>query len=103
MSRDMWRADLEFTAKHLSPTTIRGYQYWGIPYVKLMRKSKLAEDIMRPIALHRAKELSYQMGKSPKGSLFGKAVRLVLEPICFGVGLFVGEQNWQSLWNPAKD
>ena len=103
MSHAMWRSDLEFTFKHLSPATIRGYQYWGIPYVKLMRKSKLAEDIMRPIALHRAKELSYQMGKIPKGSLFGKVVRLVLEPICFGIGLFVGEQNWQSLWKPAKD
>lgn len=103
MSRDMWRADLEFTFKNLSPTTVRGYQYWAIPYVKLMRKSKLAENIMRPLAMHRAKELSYQMGQSLKGSLFGKLVRLVGEPICFTVGLFVGEQNWQSLWKPAKD
>jgi len=98
MSRDMWRSDLEFTFKHLSPTTVRGYQYWAIPYVKLMRKSKLAENIMRPLAMHRAQELSYQMGRSPKGSLFGKVVRLIGEPICFTVGLFVGEQNWESLW-----
>jgi hypothetical protein len=103
MSRDMWRSDLEFTFKNLSPTTVRGYQYWAIPYVKLMRKSKLAENIMRPLAMHRAQELSYQMGRSPKGSLFGKVVRLIGEPICFTVGLFVGEQNWQSLWTPAKD
>jgi hypothetical protein len=103
MSQEVWRSDLEFTFKNLSPTTVRGYQYWGIPYVLLMRKSKLAENIMRPIALHRAKELSYQMGISPKGSFFGKVVRLVLEPICFAIGLFVGEQNWQPLWNHAKD
>ena len=103
MSRDMWRSDLEFTFKNLSPTTVRGYQYWAIPYVKLMRKSKLAENIMRPLAMHRAQELSYQMGRSSKGSLFGKVVRLIGEPICFTVGLFVGEQNWQSLWTPAKD
>jgi hypothetical protein len=99
----MWRADLEFTFKRLSPTTIRGYQYWAIPYVKLMRKSKLAEDIIRPLAFARARELTYQMGKSPKGSVFGKAVRLVCEPLCFAVGLFVGEQNWQALWTPVKD
>jgi hypothetical protein len=103
MSREMWRSDLEFTFKNLSPTTVRGYQYWAIPYVKLMRKSKLAENIMRPLAMHRAQELSYQMGRSAKGSLFGKVVRLIGEPICFTVGLFVGEQNWQSLWTPAKD
>jgi hypothetical protein len=103
MDRDMWRADLEFTFKHLSPATIRGYQYWAIPYVKLMRKSKLAEDIIRPLAFARAKELAYKMDKSPKGSVFGKAVRLVCEPICFSIGLFVGEQNWQALWTPVKD
>ena len=103
MSRDMWRADLEFTFKNLSKTTVRGYQYWAIPYVKLMRKSKLAENVMRPLAMHRAQELAYQMGRTPKGSLFGKVVRLIGEPICFAIGLFVGEQNWQSLWNPAKD
>ena len=103
MSREMWRSDLEFTFKNLSPATIRGYQYWAIPYVKLMRKSKLAENIMRPLAMHRAKELAYKMGRSDKGSMFGKVVRLIGEPICFTVGLFVGEQNWQSLWTPAKD
>jgi hypothetical protein len=103
MSREMWRADLDFAFKNFSPSTIRGYQYWAIPYVKLMRKSKLAEDIMRPLAMHRAKEIYYQMGKSPKGSLFGKLIRLAGEPVCFVLGLFVGEQNWQSLWKPAKD
>jgi hypothetical protein len=58
---------------------------------------------MRPLAMHRAKEIYYQMGKSPKGSLFGKLIRLAGEPVCFVLGLFVGEQNWQSLWKPAKD
>jgi hypothetical protein len=103
MDRDTWRADLEFTFNHLSPTTVRGYQFWGIPYVKLMRRSKLAEDIMRPIAIHRARELAYQMCKSSKGSLFGKVVRLVFEPTCFVIGLFVGEQDWKALWGPMKD
>lgn len=98
MSRDMWKADLEYTFKHLSPTTVRGYQYWAIPYVKLMRKSKLAEDVMRPVAMYRAKELMYQMGKSDKGSMLGKIFRVVFEPTCFVIGLFVGEQDWQSLW-----
>ena len=98
MSREMWKADLEYTFKHLSPTTVRGYQYWAIPYVKLMRKSKLAEDAMRPVAMYRAKELMYQMGKSDKGSMLGKFFRLVFEPACFVIGIFVGEQDWQSLW-----
>lgn len=104
INRDVWRADLFFTFAHLSPVTIRGYQFWGIPYVRLMRRSKLAEDIMRPIAKHRAQELAHLMGVVDesgcvvKSSWRGKLVRAVFEPACFVIGLFVGQQDWQSLW-----
>jgi hypothetical protein len=95
---DTWRSDLEFTVKHLSPATVRGYQFWAIPYVRLMRRSPLAEKIMFPLARARAIELAYKMGKREKGSLFGKIVRIVGESICFSIGVFVGEQDWQSLY-----
>jgi hypothetical protein len=98
LDRETWRADLEFTYSHLSPTTVRGYQYWAIPYVRLMRRSKLAEKIMYPLARHRALELAYKMGRAEKGSLFGKIVRHTLEPVCFLIGSLVGEQNWAPLW-----
>lgn len=103
ISRDIWRADMEYTFNYLSPATVRGYQYWAIPYVKLMRKSPLAEKIMYPLMLARAEELAYQMGVLKKGNWAGKLVRLVFEPICFTIGLFVGEQNWKSLWNIKSD
>ena len=98
IDRSVWRADIEFTAKHLSPTTVRGYHYWAIPYVRLMRRSKLAEDIMRPLALARARELAFQMGSLESGSLFGKMVRMTLEPVCFLIGVFVEQKEFASLW-----
>jgi len=98
LDRETWRADLEFTQKHLHPATVRGYQAWAIPYVRLMRVSPLAEKIMFPLAQHRAIELAYKMGRRDKGSLFGKFVRMTLEPTCFVIGLCVGEQDWSGLW-----
>lgn len=98
LSRDVWRADLAYTKEHLSETTVRGYHAWAIGYVKLMRKSKLAEDIMRPIALHRAQELAYQMGVVEKGSLRGKLARLALEPLCYLIGTCVGASDYMALW-----
>ena len=98
IDKELWRSDLEFTFKYLSPQTVRGYQYWAIPYVKLMRKSKLAEKIMLPFAKARAEELSYQLGKRKSGNIFGKFVRLVGESICYTIGAFVGEQDWEKLW-----
>ncbi|MBS1164924.1 MAG: hypothetical protein H6R00_949 [Proteobacteria bacterium] len=105
IDRDVWRADLEFTAHHLSEKTVRGYQYWAIPYVRLMRRSPLAERIMFPLATWRAEELAYQMGMRTRGNWKGKIVRVIGESICFSIGLFVGEQDWQKLWSeehPAK-
>jgi len=95
----IWRADLMFTYKHLSPTTVRGYHLWAIPYVRLMRKSPLAQKLMRPLATWRAEELAYQMGVLQKSNWKGKFVRWTCEPICFALGVFANEQNWQSLWD----
>lgn len=101
LERDLWRADLEFTYRNLSSTTVRGYQHWAIPYVRLMRKSPLAERIMYPLAKARAEEIGYQIGIRSKGSILGKFVRLVGESICFTVGVFVKQKDWESLWNDA--
>ena len=102
LDRETWRADLEFTFQRLSPTTVRGYQAWAIPYVRLMRRSPLAERIMLPLARWRAEELAYQMGRREKGSIAGKLVRMTLEPVCFAIGLFAGEQDWRSLWRGTE-
>lgn len=96
--KNVWRADLAFTKEHLSETTVRGYHTWAIGYVKLMRRSKLAENIMRPIALHRAQELAYQMGVVEQGSWRGKLARLALEPLCFAIGTCVGARDYMALW-----
>lgn len=98
LSRGIWRADLEYTHRNLSERTVRGYHFWAIPYVRLMRKSPLAERLMYPIAKHRARELAYQLGRAKKGSWRGKLVRLTLEPLCWVIGGFVGARDWKSLW-----
>jgi len=102
MSREHWLADMQWTLKHCSETTQRGYHYWAIPYVKLMRRNKLAENLMRPIALTRAKELAYKMGKSDKGSFAGKLVRLVLEPISYAIGLVVEQKDYRTLYTEGN-
>lgn len=99
MSRELWRADLEFTFSNLSTATIRGYQYWAIPYVKLMRRSPLAERIMFPLAKVRAEEIAYQIGLRPKGNIFGKVVRLIGESICFSVGMMVDQKDYEQLYH----
>ena len=84
----VWRADIAFTLKNASPTAIRGYHVWAVPYIRWMHKSTMAEKIMLPIAQWRAQELAYQMGVVSHGSWRGKLVRWVLEPMCWVIGVF---------------
>lgn len=101
MDRDLWRADLEFTADHSSSTTVRGYHFWAIPYVRLMRRDdwigRIAVQVMEPIARHRAQELAYRIGKRKRPNYRGKVVRLVLEPLSWLIGCVVDQKDWRSL------
>lgn len=98
IEQKVWRADLEFTQLYLSETTVRGYHFWAIPYVELMRKKPFFEKIMFPIAKYRAIELAHKMGIVEKGSLRGKLIRLIIEPTCFIIGSFCKQKDWKRLW-----
>lgn len=97
LSAELWKADIRFTAR-LSPATVRGYHFWAVPYVRLMRRHRWAEAVMLPLATWRAQEVAFQMGKRARGSYLGKLVRLVGEPICWLVGQFAREADWSSLY-----
>lgn len=99
LERDLWRADLEFTFQNLSEKTIRGYHYWAIPYVRLMRRSRLAERIMYPLAKARAEEVAFQAGRRETGSWSGKLIRLIGEPICYLIGCMVDQKDYAPLWS----
>lgn len=99
LPQNVWRADMKFTAENLSKTTVRGYHFWAIPYVKLMRKSPLAECLIFPASKWRAEELAYQMGVLPQGNFKGKIVRLVAEPLCWLLGCFFEKKDWNVLNN----
>lgn len=101
LSRELWRADMEYTLKHLPQQMVNGYHLWAIPYVKWMRKSSFAEKIMYPLAYYRAREIAYQMGYREKGSIRGKIIRAIGEPLCHILGLFTAEKKYQELWRSA--
>lgn len=91
LSRALWAADTRWTIENVSAHTQRGYQLWGVPYVMLMRRSKVAEAIVRPLALHRANEIAYQLGMRDKPDYIGKLGRVILEGI-----------SWIAGWLPLE-
>lgn len=87
LDRRLWELDVEFTATRLSPSVVRGYHCWAIPYVRLMRRNKWAERLMLPLARWRAEEIAFQLGERRRPNYLGKAVRLLGEPFCWFVGV----------------
>lgn len=55
-----------------SPEVMKGYHYWAIPIVEMMKKSRTFTRIVWMIAKPWSDQMVYEMGYSQKGNLFGK-------------------------------
>ncbi len=98
-------ADMEYTRTYLRGATVRGYHFWAIPYARAMRTNPggWLEAIIRPVTIHRARELAYQMGVAgSQPDYLGKAFRLLIEPLCLLIGQFVSEGQWHKLYSPEE-
>ncbi|MBL6946858.1 MAG: hypothetical protein ISR47_09485 [Rhodospirillales bacterium] len=103
MSPALQRIDMQFTHERLSAATVRGYHFWAVPYVRLMRRggilARMASRVMLPIATWRAEEIAHQMGNGGYGpNVKGKIVRLIMEPLCRLIGTFVKPTNYLKLY-----
>ena len=101
LDRHLWQCDMRFTLETLSPATIRGYHFWAVPYVRLMRRFPLASAIVRPLAVWRAKEVAYQLGHRPEPHYGGKIVRVLGESVCWLLGHVVPATDWQTLYTSS--
>ena len=86
--------DYRWTQQNVSDEVKIGYWLWAIPLVEYMEKHKDSKNIWHKFVINttklfakqRAIEISYKIGGRKKGSLFGKLVRLVGEPLCAVLG-----------------
>ena len=65
--------------------TRNGYLIWANQLVKLMRKSKLVTNMVKPVASAWAEEMAYRASNVGNGNKFGAAL-FYLAPICTGIG-----------------
>lgn len=96
----VWAADIQYSQKYFSEQTMRGYHYWGIPFVKLMRKSKLISKLVKHPTSWFAEDIAYRMGVLSKPNLKGWIIReVIFKPACYVIGFFAEQKDWKSLWN----
>jgi hypothetical protein len=104
LSRELYRMDVLYTARHLSPTVVKGYHYWAIPVVRKMRKSDRLTQFMLYFTMKRAEEIAHIVNpaKYPKSSIAGKIIKNVGEALCYGIGLFVNNSDYKALYKGEK-
>ncbi len=102
LSRADWVMDLKFTREHLTERHINGYHAWAIGSVHMMRKYPSTRAFWRVLAQARANEIAYLLGKRNKPDYLGKFLRATAEPLCWFIGGFVGQSNWQALYLNSK-
>jgi hypothetical protein len=105
----MSAADYHLSA-HDARTRLRaahldGYHFWAVPLVRVMRRHQWLLQLVRPLAQARADEVARIHGDTTRGSLFGKVLMSLGEPICFAIGTVVGAQNYATLYpaDPPAD
>jgi hypothetical protein len=99
IEHNVWRADLAYSRKHFSEQTMRGYHAWGVPYVKLMRKSPLFAKLAEYPTQAFAQDIAYRMGVVAKPNYMGWALReLAFRPVCWSIGVFAKARDFQHLW-----
>jgi hypothetical protein len=96
-TKDLIR-DIKFTYKNLSKKHLKGYLTWAIPTVGHIKKYPKYRKIWKHVAQHRANDIAWRM-KEGKFDLLGRIYAGIGEPLCWLIGNFVSDTNYNLLNN----
>jgi hypothetical protein len=103
ISKKIYDADNRYVRNHFSLTTANGYRVWAVPFVRLMRRNKVAYAVGAYIgvrwSLHCAASYTPQGLRNITGWLFCT----VVAPICYLIGRVVTTPiEFASLWEGSR-
>lgn len=87
-----------YALSRLPSSFMTGYHFWAVPYVRVMRRSKLATLLMGFFVKHRTQEVRRRLGRTVLGSGWGKVICALHDPLCSWMGRFVPESDYRSLY-----
>ena len=88
---EIWRADMTH-AKTVNPIMREGYYAWAEPCITRMKvgdkKSRILEHILWQVVKGWSYEAAYMSGYLPSGTIYGKIIRAIFEPMSYAIGKF---------------
>jgi hypothetical protein len=100
LSRHYYLADTRFAALYFSETTRRGYHFWAVPLVRAMRKNPHLYRVVKYFGVKWSEHCAAAFQPELPLNLVGILMHLTLVPICFLLGSFVKDIDYQLLWTP---
>jgi len=93
-----------YAERKLSRAFMTGYHFWAVPYVRLMRRYDWAVRLILPFVNWRTREVGFRMGRGKKGTMMGRVICAIHDPLCALLGHVVHPQDYRSLYGeePAK-
>lgn len=82
MSRYNKELNWHYAKNRLPASFLIGYQAWARHYVKLMRRSSIATQLIRPFVTARTRAIAHKLNRYPTSSLLGRFLCLTHDPLC---------------------
>ena len=96
MATHDWIRDIKFTYKNLSKDHIKGYLFWAVPTVNLIKKYPTYRKIWKHLAQHRANDIAWRLNQG-KFDLLGRIYAGIGEPLCWLIGKCVSDKQLKEL------
>jgi hypothetical protein len=91
-----WVRDIKFTYNNLSKDHVKGYLFWAVPTVELIKKYPTYRKIWKHLAQHRANDIAWRLNQG-KFDLLGRIYAGIGEPLCWLIGKCVSDKQLKEL------
>jgi len=101
LSTQDWVRDVKFTFNNLSKKHVKGYLSWAVPTVDHIKKYPRYRKVWKHIAQHRANDIAWRLNEG-KFDLLGRIYAGIGEPLCWLIGNFVNDKQYEELNRTGK-
>lgn len=98
MSNAVYDADNKYVRKHFSRHTVNGYRFWAVPFVHLMRRSKVVYAVGKYFGLAWSHHCASHYTSKALPNLTGRLLIAVIAPICYCIGAVIPDVRYYKLW-----
>ena len=101
ISQEVYDADSRYVRNYINYNVAKGYRFWAVPFVTLMRKNTVAYAIGKFFAVRWSKHCAATYLPAESKSILIYALVFIGVPICYIIGSVVADTEFKHLWETS--